>query len=189
MLLLAAGCAGWLGSPSSLADRPGAGGGVVREFCRRFGTRGYRQIAGLFREDAVFEIEGLGIALHGHAGITELAEYGAAVGSRFSVAEIAEAGDTVVCVLEETNDWYRLLGVNHVVYEVRFAVRRGRIERASARMARSSREALGQKLAEFAVWLAGNEPASVEKLMPGGRLRLNKETGTQMLQLMRRWRL
>lgn len=186
LVWLAAGCVGPFGS-TRRGSASGTGTSVVREFCRRFGSRDFRRIAGLFAANAVFEIDGLGIVLQGRHGIWDLAEYGAAVGSRFTVTELTEFGDTVRCHLEEHNEWCRLLGVESVSYAAWFVLRRGRIERAMVKLEPASREELRRGLAEFLVWLAATDPAALEKVMPGGKLRADAQTGMRLLDLLRRW--
>jgi len=181
------GCAGWLDLAGPTGSS-GTGASVVREFCRRFGTRGTRQVVGLFAADAVFEIDGLGIVVQGRQGLKGLAEYGARVGSRLAAVDVSEVGDTVRCRLEESNEVYRLLGVETVWYEGWFALRRGRIERAVVKLEPASREGLKRGLAEFLLWLAATDPAALEKAMPDGKLKADLETGARLLELLRRWR-
>ncbi|MEO0078355.1 MAG: hypothetical protein ABIK86_05070 [candidate division WOR-3 bacterium] len=45
----------------------------------------------MFAADAVFEIDGLCLVLHGQREIRDLAEYGATLGSGFTVTELTEA--------------------------------------------------------------------------------------------------
>jgi hypothetical protein len=174
----------WLsGTAGPAGNRTAAG--AVREFVSRFGSRNSGAIAGLFAEDAVFEIRGLGVVLSGRAAIRELAGYGAEVRSQMRLQELFQVGDTIQASLVETNDWLVFLSVPAVTYRARFVFRRGRIVEAVVEPELESKEALKVALADFIFWLTANDPVLLGRVLPGGKLRLDRATARLLLDVLK----
>jgi hypothetical protein len=130
----------------------------------------------------------MGAAFHGRDGVRSLLGYGAAVGSRLTVSGSRVSLDTVHCLVDETNDWLKPLGIRALHYNARFIVERGRIRYFALTPIQSSREELAGQMAVFLLWLAGAHPDDADRLLPRGRPVFDADSGRRLVVLAREWR-
>jgi hypothetical protein len=161
---------------------------VVQDFCGRFGRQKGFAIVSLFADNARFDLVGVGVSFVGRDDIARLADYGVAAHGRLVEREAEVALDTVRCRLEESNDWLRLLGVNHATYDGRFLVSRGKIAGAQLELTPDSREELAGKLAGFLAWLLARDPEVLQRLLPGGRPVYDSRFVPELISHLRQWR-
>jgi hypothetical protein len=161
---------------------------VVRDFCRSFGRQRGLAILSLFADSARFDIGGMSVSFVGRQDIARLADYGVAVHERLVARDIEVVRDTVVCRLEESNDWLGLLGVKRAYYDGRFRVSGGRILGAQLDLVPESREELAGKLGGFLVWLVAQDPKALQQLLPGGRPAFDSRVVPKLIKRLRQWR-
>lgn len=185
VLICLAGCWRGVGRQPLVVGAAGSGLSVVREFVDRFGTRRVETLTNMFTEDAVVEIRGLAAVIQGRSGVRDLAEYAAVVKSRLRMTEYRAAEDTVWAELVETNEWLRITGVNELRYRALFRMRLGRLEEVVLEIEPESRELLKERLMNVLLSLLKEEPETVERLMPGGRLSFNRRAASELLWILR----
>jgi hypothetical protein len=170
------------------ARRQGTADLVVRDFCRSFGRQKGLAILSLFADSARFDIGGMSVSFVGREDIARLADYGVAVHERLVARDLEVMQDTVLCRLEESNDWLGLLGVKRACYDGRFRVSGGRILGAQLDLIPESREELAGKLAGFLTWLLVQDPDALQQLLPGGRPAFDSRVVPQFINRLRQWR-
>ncbi|MEO0073559.1 MAG: nuclear transport factor 2 family protein [candidate division WOR-3 bacterium] len=185
LLVILAGC--WFGVARQPAADGALGSGlsVVREFADRFGTKRVNAVVGLFSDDAIVEIRGLGAVIQGRSGLRDLAEYAFTVKSRLRMTSSKVSADTVWADLVETNDWLRFAGMEELRYRAVFRTRLGRIEEAVLELEPESRDAVKQQMMDVLIPLLNEEPETLERLMPGGRLVFNRTAGSELMRILR----
>jgi len=161
---------------------------AVRDFCRSFGRQKGLAILSLFADSARFDIGGMSVSFVGREDIARFADYGVAVHERLVARDLEVVRDTVVCRLEESNDWLGLLGVKRAYYDGSFRVSGGRILGAQLDLVPESREELAGKLGGFLVWLVAQDPKALQQLLPGGRPAFDSRVVPEFIKRLRQWR-
>jgi hypothetical protein len=175
------------GTVTSSFQRPEEAELVVQMFCRSFGQQRGSAVLKLFADSARFDMEDVSVSFVGRQNIAHLVEYGAAVHDRLTARDFEVAQDTVRCRIEESNDWFGLLGVGRVAYDGRFRVSGGRILGVQFELTPHSREELSVRMASFLIWLRTQDPEVLDRLLPGGRPAYDAGVVPQMLNWLRRW--
>ena len=189
-LLVAASFLSVAGCGTVTRSARGQGGAdlVVRDFCRSFGRQKGLAILNLFTDSARFDIEGVSVSFVGRGDIARFADYGVAAHERLVARDLEVVQETVLCRIEESNDWLALLGVKRAYYDARFRVSGGRILGARLTLIPESREELAGKLAGFLAWLLAQDPKALQQLLPGGRPAYDSRVVPELISRLRQWR-
>ena len=141
-----------------------------------------------FAEDIRFEMGDVWEKA-GKEEVRKLEEWDFAVNSRLAASDMQGADDGVVCRLKESNDWYRLAGIDEVVYErCTIAVRDGKIARINTELTPESMMHITEALKAIMDWAAREHPGVLAELMPGGELSYGEENAGKWLQMLGAWK-
>jgi len=79
--------------------------------------------------------------------------------------------DTVLCKVEERNDFFNLLGIDAVNYDYsKFIFEHGLIKEVQAKVSQQSIETIDNALSEFMVWASSERILELDELIAGGDL-------------------
>lgn len=146
-------------------------------------------VAGFYTADARFELVGAWTR-QGRDELRELAEYDKGTNCVMAISGAKVTGDTVEVRLVDKNDWFRLAGVDEVVFDsVTFRFRGDKIAEMRVVISEESAAALGRASSQVMAWMKEKHPAELAELMPGGRRVYSEEAALKWLRLLEEFRI
>lgn len=187
LALTLAGCGSPVSVPSPAPDvvpaEHGAEAEVLRAFRDASNAHDVDAVLALCAPDVVWE-RGSAPELVGHEAVREPFAFDAATRASFEIGAVTFDGEQVCCVLAESNDLYRALGIDSARERVEFTIRDGRIHAiASLPSPEPTEEQL--TVGRFLAWLSREHPADAELVLgPGGP---QAEHAAQLVERAREW--
>ncbi|MGQ9678302.1 MAG: hypothetical protein ACUVUD_03370 [bacterium] len=161
----------------------------MQSFVHRLGRESDSRLIKLFTKSAWLEVVGLGVVAQGRRELAEFLGYARVVNLKLLMSDLVLKGDTIVCRLEESNDWLHLAGIESMLYEARFVIVGGKIDRVIVEPIEDILVMLMKgPLFSFSRWLKTEEADMIERLMPDGKFRFTPQNGCRLIELMCRWR-
>ncbi len=161
---------------------------VVKEFEDALNRHDIQEILTYYDRDVTIVMGGVSQNVD-REQMQPLAEWDKVVDSyvRFDIREVS--GDTVKCTKTETNEWYRLFGIDSVYFETwDFIIEEGKITKMMTRLTMRSQAQMGMAMGNFMKWLRQDNPELVEELIPKGQPQFGAESAQRWMDLLRQWR-
>jgi ketosteroid isomerase-like protein len=180
---------GLLCLPLLVAGLGGCGPGLddrVRAYEEAYNSHDVARVMALYGDDATFDVVGQ-FLLRGKGEIQDLAEYDVALNIHMAFSDCASQGDTLVCRLAETNEWFKLAGIELTVYSVNFVFSDGLIKLLRAEPSSETNEAMRQVVGPLVQWASQERPERLRTMMPEGRFVYNAENAGKSLALLQEW--
>ena len=125
----------------------------------------------------------------GKAEIRSLEQWDAAINGQLRFCEIEVDGDTVTCTSVESNDWFRLAGIDEIGYDsVVITTSDGQIAGITAVISPEGAEQISTALGAVIAWASEERAEVPETLMPGGEFIYSAEAAERWLALLHEWR-
>ncbi|MCK4329991.1 nuclear transport factor 2 family protein [candidate division WOR-3 bacterium] len=158
----------------------------VKAFEKAYNSHDLERIMSLYAENATFEAVGQ-FVLKGKEQIRDLTEYDIALNIHMSISECIAKGDTVICKLAETNDWFKTAGIKETYYSTKFVFSDGLIKLLRANATPETNQAFSQVLNPLTEWASKERPQQLAEMMPAGRFVYNAENAKKALALLQEW--
>jgi len=153
-----------------------------------YNSHDVEKLMSFYTDDIRFEVVGFFVK-EGKEDIRKLTEYDAAVNVHMSISNIKVSGDTVTFTLIESNDWFRLAGVEELIYEPnRIVFHGGLIKEIKTEITPESAKAAGEAWQAIMQWASKERSEELADLMPGGEFIYSAESARKWLALLRQWR-
>ena len=141
--------------------------------------------------DAMFTVDGEP-GRQGWESLRDLYEWSAALGGQLEFTHVDVDGDLVrIASVVERNRLLRELGIEEAHYRpgTRFKLR-GQLVQGIYLLGldESSRQAVDAALEPLIAWLQRSDPATLERLMPGGEFRYDAASAARWLEVVAAWR-
>ncbi len=165
------------------------GGGIdgrVRAYQEAYNSHDVTRVMALYADDATFEVVGQ-FVLRGRREIRDLTEYDTALSIRMDFIDCGSHGDTLVCRLLETNEWFKTAGIEQTLYSVKFVFTNGLIKLLRAEASSGTDEAMHHVVGSLADWASQERPEQLRAMMPEGRFVYNAENAAKNLALIQEW--
>ena len=141
-------------------------------------------VMSLMADDAVFHVIKV-FDLEGKEAIRNVAEYDTTLHLVMAMRDLRTSGDTVSCMLIETNDWLELTGIDSAVYSAQFVVEGGAITAIRAESSPSTATAMARAMVPMMGWALGSQPDEFNKLIIDGRMLFNADNAHRIMRLTR----
>ncbi len=160
----------------------------VKTYEQAYNSHDVEKIMSFYADDIKFEVVGFFVK-EGKEEVRSLTEYDATVNIHMSISNIKINGDTATFTLIESNDWFRLAGVEELVYEPnRIVFRNGLITEIRAEITPESAKAASKAWQTMMQWASKEHSEALAELMPGGKFIYTAETAKKWLELLKEWR-
>ncbi len=142
----------------------------------------------LYSEDAEIFVQDK-LAFSGVEGARHSHEYEQELDTEQFVVFSSSNGDRFQMVLEGTNEFYRLIGVERFQQRMQLTIEDGQIVSARSSYDDESMRALSEVFPKFLQWVSANQPQAFEQIFTKeGALNMNGDTGKTLVELARRFR-
>ena len=139
---------------------------VLRSFRDASNQHDVQAIEALLTDDVVWH-RGAAARLQGREAVMVPIAFDAATHATFAIGQLTFEGDRVACILTESNDFYRALGLEAVEQRAVFEILDGRIVSiTSLPSAEPTEEEL--TVGRFLAWLTHEHPSDAELVVSGG---------------------
>ena len=146
------------------------------------------KVMSLYTNDISFEIVGAWMK-SGKEQVRELAEWDAVTNSHMIISDMEVHADTVIFMLKEGNDWFRLAGIEFMYYEpCRMVFYNGMIKEIKAEVSEESVKAFQEVWPSIFQWLSEERNEELSELMPEGEFVYSAENARKWLSLLSEWR-
>ncbi|KPL17637.1 MAG: hypothetical protein AMJ92_11555 [candidate division Zixibacteria bacterium SM23_81] len=160
---------------------------IVKSYQEAYNNHDLDGVLALYAEDASFEIIGQ-VSLQGKKQVRELTEYDFVLNIHMSCDQFRTRGDSVMCQLEETNDWLKASGIQRARYMATFMVRNGLIQSVRAELAPETEQAIGKILDPLIEWASQHRPELLAEMMPEKAFIYNADNAKKSLSLLHEWK-
>ena len=124
----------------------------------------------IYTNDARFVLVD-GWVAEGKDKLRERFEWDFAMQGSLQFADCKVIKDTVVCKVEERNDFFYLLGIESVNYEYsKFIFEHGLIKEVQAKVSQQSIETIDNAMSEFMLWASSERILELDELLADGDL-------------------
>ena len=139
---------------------------VLRAFRDASNSHDVEAVEALLADEVVWH-RGAASRLSGRDAVMVPITFDAATHATFTIGELTFDGDSVACVLTESNDFYRALGLPSVDQRAQFEIRDGRIVSITSL---PSPEPTEQELTvgRFLTWFTREYPSDADLVLGGG---------------------
>jgi len=118
-----------------------------------------------------------------------MAEWDAAVNTQVHFRVVNISGDTITCIKEEQNDWFRLFEIDTIFFDPwQIVVENGKITAMMSELTRRSAMAMQRGMNTFMNWASIKHPQELLALMPDGEFTYGADAANKWLELVREWR-
>jgi hypothetical protein len=160
---------------------------VLQEWVSAHGAGDLEQLKRLYTEDSVFHRTGIRAASSDDLA-RKVAEFDYAVGTLRSVRPYSVMGEEVRAEVTERSALLEAAGIREARYVGQFILRGTQIESVQLEPTPQTVQTVDEALSRFVEWASRARPEGLTKVMPGGRVRYDAESGRILLGLMREWR-
>ena len=123
-----------------------------------------------YTKDAKFDLVDGWIA-EGKDKLKERFEWDFAMHGSLRFTDFKVIKDTVICKVEERNDFFYLLGIDAVNYEYsKFIFKHGLIKEVQAKVSQQSIETIDNALSKFMLWASSERILELDELIADGNL-------------------
>ena len=157
--------------------------GIVREHVAAVNTDDIEKNLTFFTDDSVFEPDPA-TKLSGKAQVRNLMEWDVGNNARLSIKNLRVEGNTVIAVLTEKNEGWRLLGID-IPFTATYEFRGRRIRRVKLEFSQESWKMFEDKFEPFAEWAKRTHPEEYQRMNQAG---YSAEGARLFLSLAREWR-
>jgi len=141
----------------------------------------------LLAENILFSCEGQW-EKHGIGEVKGMLEWDAAIHSRYSFRDLNGEGETIRCLLVETNDWLALMEVDSLSYVGCFTVREGKIFGLHTILTGPSYQRLMEKMDHFRPWSEENFASEFEDVYRDGAWSFSAHNARKWMSLITAWK-
>ena len=160
---------------------------LIKAYEKAYNNHDLEGLMSLYTEEVRFEVIG-SFVKYGKEEVRKLTEYDFAVNVHMDISDIRIDWDTVIFRLTESNDWFRLAGVDELVYEPNKVVfKDGLIKEIKSEITKDSAIALGKAWNDLMGWATKEKTKELSDLMPEGEFIYNKNTAKKWLELLKEW--
>jgi len=138
----------------------------------------------IYTNDARFVLVD-GWVAEGKDKLRERFEWDFAMHGSLQFADYKVIKDTVLCKVEERNDFFYLLGIDAVNYEYsKFIFEHGLIKEVQAKVSQQSIETIDNAMSEFMLWASSDRILELDELMADGNLVFTADKAEQWMLLL-----
>lgn len=160
----------------------------VRAYEQVYNSHDFNGIMSFYADDAQFTVVGA-FNKTGIEQIRTITEWDTTVKVHMSISDIAVQGDTVTFKLVESNEWWRLAGIDTVTYyPCTIIFSNGLIKSIKAEATKESLAAINKVLPGIFSWVAKERSEEYAEVMPGGEFIYTAESAEKWLELLKDWR-
>lgn len=160
----------------------------VRAYEQAYNRHDFNGIMSFYADDAQFTVVGA-FNKTGIEQIRTITEWDTTVKVHMSISNIAVQGDTVTFKLVESNEWWRLAGIDTVTYyPCTIIFSNGLIKSIKAEATKESLAAINKVLPGIFSWVAKVRSEEYAEVMPGGEFIYTAESAEKWLELLKDWR-
>lgn len=160
----------------------------VNAYAQAYNSHDVEKIMSFYSDDIRFEAVGFFVK-EGKEDVQNLTEYDAAVNIHMTISNIKVRGDTATFTLIESNDWFRLAGIEELIYEPnRVVFQDGLIKEIRAEITPESAKTVGKAWQTIMQWASRERSEALAELMPGGKFMYTAESAQKWLKLLKDWR-
>ena len=160
---------------------------IIKSYQEAYNNHDLEGVLALYAEDASFEIIGQ-VSLQGKEQVRELTEYDFVLNIHMSCDQFRTKGDSVMCQLEESNDWLKAAGIQRARYMATFMVRNGLIQSVRAKPSPETEQALEKILDPLIEWASQHRPELLAEMMPEKTFIYNADNAKKSLSLLHEWK-
>jgi len=160
---------------------------LIKAYEKAYNEHDLEGVMSLYAEDVRFEAIGSFVKA-GKEEVRKLTEYDFAVNVQMDISNIKVVGDTIIFRLTESNDWFRLAGIDELVYEPNKVVfKDGLIKEIRSEITKESAMDFGKVWKDLKGWAKEEKVEELSELMPDGVFIYNKNTAKKWLELLKEW--
>ena len=172
-------------NPTNLID-------LVESFQERVNQHDVEKIMTMFTEAATFEIVGLS-KFSGKQNVKNIFEYDVGVNTNLQFINCKSEGNTVHCQILEHNDRLDAIGIDELKYSSSsciIAFKDNLIQSFKAEIPPESVQYNAKMWKKFIPWIMEHYQDEYARMfMPDGRFIYNRENESDVVQLLRKWRM
>ncbi len=160
----------------------------VRVYEQTYNSHDFDGIMSFYADDAEFNVVGA-FNKTGVEQIRSITEWDTTVKVHMSISDIEVRGDTVTFKLVESNEWWRLAGIDEVTYfPCTMTFSDGLIKSIKAEATKESLAAINKVLPGIFDWVSKERSEEYAEVMPGGEFIYTAESAKKWLELLEDWR-
>lgn len=160
----------------------------AKAFEKAYNSHDIERIVSFFADNIRFEVVGFFVK-EGKKDVRELIEYDAAVNVHMIISDIKVNRNTVTFKLAESNDWFRLAGIEELIYEPnRIVFHDGLIKEIKSEITNESAVDMRKAWESVMEWALKERSQELEELLPGGKFIYNAESTEKWLVLLKEWK-
>lgn len=160
--------------------------GIVREHIEAVNNDDIEKNLTFFTDDGVFEPEP-SVKLSGKAQLQNLMEWDVVNNARLSVKDMKVRGDTVIAVVTEQNEGWRLLGIDgtDIPITATYVFRGRQIQSVKLKFSPEGWKIFSEKFGPFSEWAKQAHPEEYQRMSEAG---YSAEGARTYLSLAKAWR-
>lgn len=118
-----------------------------------------------------------------------LEAWDAALNSHLTYGELKVRQGRMDCRGSETNDWYKLVGIDKVEFDsIKFEFTGDKIAHIRSRIAPKSERALDSTMNDVVRWALDEDPSEVHALLPRGTFKYGEDHAFRWMTLVKKWK-
>jgi nuclear transport factor 2 (NTF2) superfamily protein len=146
-----------------------------------------KKVMSFYTKDIRFETVEVWVR-EGKEAMENLEEWDAALNSNLIFTDVTIDDGIIKCKAEETNDWFKITGVEKIHYRsVVIKFKKGLIREIKADLTEESMAAIGVILQSIMGWALKERKQDLAELMPEGEFIYNAETAKKWMSLLHDW--
>jgi len=146
------------------------------------------KVISLYADDAKFVLVG-GWVAEGKDNLIERFNWDFAVNGSLKFYNYKTINDTVVCKVEERNDFFQMLDIDVVKYDYsKFIFEGNVIKEVRAKLNPESKNLIEDSMSSFIIWVSSEKPGELDSLKLNGNFIFTKEKSKNWLELLKAYR-
>ena len=146
------------------------------------------RVTSLYTDDAKFVLIN-GWVAEGKDNLIERFNWDFSVNGSLKFLDYKTIKDTVICKVEERNDFFRMLNINVVEYDyTKFIFKGNLIKEVQAKLNQDSNDLIEDSFSSFVHWASLNRPEELDSLKSNGNFTFIKEKSKKWIELLKVYR-
>jgi hypothetical protein len=142
------------------------------------------RVTSLYTDDAKFVLID-GWVAEGKDNLIERFNWDFAVNGSLKFLDLKTIKDTVICEVEERNDFFRMLNIDVVKYDyTKFIFKEDLIKEVQAKLSQNSNDLIEDSFSSFVFWASSERPGELDSLKSNGNFTFTKENSKKWLELL-----
>jgi len=146
------------------------------------------KVISLYADDAKFILVG-GWMAAGKDKLIERFNWDFAVNGSLKFYDYKTFNDTVICKVEERNDFFKMLNINVVEYDYsKFIFEDNLIKEVQAKLNQESKNLIEDSMSSFISWASSERLVEIDSLKSNGSFAFTREKSRKWLELLRAYK-